>query len=100
MSVSGGAFILAVVIFTVLMIALIPLVQRLAAQYADFLDGGSALIATALGLLLTAWISDGLSIDGAGTWLLATILVWLITAIIGVLAARLILRKYVVDQPT
>jgi putative membrane protein len=93
MSVSGAAFVLAVVIFTVFLLVLEPIVSRLAEKYVDVLAGGSALISTALALLLTAWISDGLSIDGFGTWLLATIIVWLVTAIVGVVLARLFIRQ-------
>jgi uncharacterized membrane protein YvlD (DUF360 family) len=93
LEVSGAAFVIAVVVFTVLTLLLDPVVSRLAEKYADALTGGAALISTALALLLTAWISDGLAIDGAGTWLLATILIWLVTAIVGVVLARLFLPR-------
>jgi len=94
MSVSGAAFVIAVVVFTLLMLVLDPLVSRLAEKYADYLSGGSALVSTALALIITHWISDGLSISGAGTWILATVLVWLVTAIVGVLLARLVLKRF------
>jgi len=93
MSMSGLAFVIAVIIFTLLTIVLEPIVSRLAEKYADVLTGGSALIATALALLLTDWISDGLSIDGVGTWILATVLVWLVTAIVGIVLARIFLKS-------
>ncbi len=92
MSISGAAFLLAVVIFTVLTLVLEPVVSRLTEKYVDVLSGGTALITTALALILTAWISDGLSIDGIGTWLLATLIVWLVTAILGVVLVRLFVK--------
>jgi uncharacterized membrane protein YvlD (DUF360 family) len=92
MSISGTAFIIAVVIFTVLTLVLEPIVSRLTEKYVDILSGGTALITTALALILTAWISDGLSIDGIGTWLLATVIVWLVTAILGVVLVRLFVK--------
>ena len=92
MSVSSAAFVLAVVIFTVLILVLEPLVSRLAEKYVDVLSGGSALIATGLALALTDWISDGLSISGIGTWLLATIIVWLAAALLGVVLTRLFIK--------
>jgi uncharacterized membrane protein YvlD (DUF360 family) len=95
MSVSGAAFIIAVVIFSALTLILEPIVSRLTDKYAEALTGGRALISTALALVLTAWISDGLSIDGFGTWLLATVIVWLVTAIVGVVLARLFLKNAV-----
>jgi hypothetical protein len=58
-----------------------------------YLSALSALISTALALLVTDWISDGPSIDGMGTWLLATLLVWAVAAIVGVLLGRIVLRK-------
>jgi putative membrane protein len=93
MSMSGLAFVIAVIIFTLLTLVLEPVVSSLAEKYADVLSGGSALIATALALLLTDWISDGLSIDGVGTWFLATVLVWLVTAIVGIVLARIFLKN-------
>lgn len=93
MSVSGAAFVLAVIIFTVFIVVLEPIVSRLAEKYADFLTGGSALIATGLALALTDWISDGLSISGFGTWLLATIIVWLAAAILGVVLVKLFVKE-------
>jgi len=93
MSVSGTAFVIAVVIFTVLLIVLEPLISRLTEKYVDVLSGGTALIATGLALALTDWISDGLSIDGFGTWLLATIIVWLAAAILGVVLVKLFVKE-------
>ena len=94
MNVSGVAFLLAVVIFTLLVLLLDPLVASLAEKYADVLTGGSALISSGLALLITDWISDGLSIDGIGVWLLATVLVWLVTAVVGVVLGRLVLKRF------
>jgi uncharacterized membrane protein YvlD (DUF360 family) len=94
MEISGAAFLLAVVIFTVLTVVIQPLVEKAAENSAEALQGGSGLIATALALLITAWISDGLQIDGIGTFLLATVIVWLGTVIIGVLLGRFVLRRY------
>jgi uncharacterized membrane protein YvlD (DUF360 family) len=45
-----------------------------------------ALIATLVSLIVTDLVSDGFSIDGVGTWIAATFIVWL-----GALLAALIL---------
>ena len=92
MSVSGVAFVIAVAIFSALTLVIEPLVTKVTRDRADFLSGGSALITTGLALIVTALISDGLSIDGIGTWVLATVIVWLVTAILGVVLARLFLK--------
>jgi putative membrane protein len=98
MHLSGAAFFLAVVIFTVVMLVLDPLVAKLAAKFADFLTSASALVSTLLGLILTNWLSDGLSIHGAGTWVLAAVIVWLGAAILGVVLAAVILKRFVKDE--
>ena len=88
MRLSGLAFVLAVAIFTIFVAILEPLVTRAAERWADFLGGASALIATGLALILTGLLSDGLSIDGIGTWLLATLIVWAASAIVGLVLVR------------
>jgi uncharacterized membrane protein YvlD (DUF360 family) len=93
-SISGTAFLIAVVIFTVLSVVLLPIVGKLAEKYADSVRGLSALVSTAIALIVTALVSDGLSIDGIGAWILATLIVWLAILIIGVILAKLVLGKY------
>jgi putative membrane protein len=92
MDVSGAAFVIAVVIFTVLTAVLEPLIVKLTSSKAEVLEGASALITTLLALIITALISDGLDISGAGTWILATIIVWIVTIIAGVVLARVVLK--------
>lgn len=91
-SVSGTAFVIAVLVFTVLTLLIEPLVNRVAQGNFEALASGSALITTALALLVTAAISDGLSIDGVGAWLLATVIVWLATALIGIVLVKIFLK--------
>lgn len=93
MSVSGAAFVIAVVLFTVLTAVLEPLVDKLAEKNAPALQSGSALVSTFLALVITAVVSDGLSIDGALTWVIATVLVWLLTIVAGVLLAKFLLKN-------
>ena len=88
MQLSGLAFVLAVAIFTVFVAVLEPLVSNVADRWAGFLGGASALIATGLALILTSWLSDGLSIDGIGTWVLATLIVWAAATIVGIVLVR------------
>ena len=93
MSISGTAFILAVVIFTVLTAVLQPLITKTAMQSAPALQGSSALVTTLLALVITDLVSDGLSISGAITWLLATIIVWLATMLASVLLPMFLFKQ-------
>jgi putative membrane protein len=93
MSISGAAFVLAVVIFTVLTAVLQPLITKIAVQNAPALQGSSALVTTLVALVITDLVSDGLSISGAVTWVLATIIVWFATMIAAVLLPMFLFKE-------
>lgn len=92
MDVNGPAFIIAVVIFTVLTAVLEPFVAKVTEERPSLVQSASALIATFLALVITVLVSDGLSIDGVLTWVLATVLVWLFTMIAGVLLVKFVMK--------
>jgi len=73
---SGAAFILAVIIFTVAELILEPFIEKMVTEHAERLRIFTSLVTTFLALLITDLLSDGLSIEGAATWLLATVIVW------------------------
>ena len=98
MSISGAAFVLAVVIFTVLTVVLQPLITKVAMQNAPALQGSSALVTTLLALVITDLVSDGLSISGAITWVLATIIIWLVTMLAGVLLPMFLFKELLEDR--
>jgi uncharacterized membrane protein YvlD (DUF360 family) len=91
MKLSGAAFLIAVVIFVVLTAVLHPLIEKIGDERASIISVGSALITTLLALLLTDLLSDGLSIDGVVTWILAALIVWPCTA----LASWILLRMFI-----
>jgi putative membrane protein len=93
MSVSGTAFVLAVVIFTVLTVVIQPLITKMAMQNAPALQGSSALVTTFIALLITELVSDGLSISGLSTWIFATVIVWFFTMIAAWLLPLFILKE-------
>jgi uncharacterized membrane protein YvlD (DUF360 family) len=92
MDVDGPAFVIAVVIFTVLTAVLEPFISKVTEERPALLQSASALIATFLALVITVLVSDGLSIDGTVTWLIATVLVWLVTMIAGVILVKLVVK--------
>ncbi|HEY5247067.1 MAG TPA: phage holin family protein [Dermatophilaceae bacterium] len=97
MSISGAAFVVAVVIFTAVEVVADPLLTKIAIRSVPALRGGVALVTTFVGLLVTTWISSGLQIDGAQTWVLATLIVWL-GALLAVLLLPVFLVKEAVQQ--
>lgn len=97
MTVSGTAFVVAVIIFTVLIAVLDWVITKVAQKGPEMLQGGSALISTALALLFTSWISDGMGISGAGTWVMATVIVWASALILGVLLMKFVITRFIKD---
>jgi putative membrane protein len=97
MSVSGTAFVIAVGIFTVVQAVVGPMIRQAAVRNATALIGGTALIVTFAGLLVTSLVSDGLSIEGVSTWALATVIVWL-AALLAALVLPLLFVKKAVEE--
>lgn len=98
MSIDGAAFVTAVVIFTVVEVVARPLLTQIAIKNVGALVGSTALIATAVGLIVTAWVSDGLTIDGAVTWVLATLIVWVAALVAGLILPVLLVKRAVEDR--
>ena len=59
--------------------------------------GSSALIATLIGLVVTVAVSDGLSISGALTWVLATVIVWAAALVAGLVLPAIFVKKAVTN---
>ncbi|BDX31446.1 membrane protein [Mycobacterium antarcticum] len=88
-------FIIAVVIFTVAQAILAPFFLKMASRYASAFLGGIGLVSTLAALILASVLTDGLTIRGIGSWVAATVVVWLVTAIATLLLPMLILKKKV-----
>ena len=81
-SVTASGFALTVVIYTVVQSVISPFLAKVAASSARALLGGVGLIATFVALLVASSFADSLTISGgAVTWVLATLIVWLVTAL-------------------
>jgi uncharacterized membrane protein YvlD (DUF360 family) len=93
MRLTGAAFLIAVVIFVVLTAVLQPLIEKMSDERASIISAGSALITTLVALLLTDLLSDGLSIDGFVTWILAALIVWPCTALASWILLRLFIKN-------
>ncbi|KAA0120466.1 phage holin family protein [Mycolicibacterium sp. P9-22] len=86
-------FLTAVVIFTVAQAILSPFFLKMASRYASAFLGGIGLISTLAALILASLFSSGISIRGIGSWIAATVLVWLVTAIATLVLPVLVLKK-------
>jgi putative membrane protein len=93
MTITGAAFIIAVAIFTLSTAILNPFIVKMAMRHAQAILGATALVTTFVGLVITAWLTDGLSITGADTWLFATLIVWAASMIAAMIIPMFILKR-------
>lgn len=75
-------FVVAVVIFSLVSLVVPSLTRAMVKEHANPVSWAASLIATFVALLVTDLVSDGLQIEGAGTWILATLIVWAATLVL------------------
>ena len=80
-SVEWGGFLVALVVFTIAQAVLAPFIFNLARRYASAILGGIGLVSTFVALLIASLFPGGIRIDGIVTWILATLIMWLVTAL-------------------
>lgn len=95
---NGTAFVLAVVIFTIAFALLRPFLLLQFRRLRAFAFVAAALLATLISLIVTDLVSDGLTIDGAGTWIAATVIVWLASLLAAFILPFLGLRKFMEER--
>jgi uncharacterized membrane protein YvlD (DUF360 family) len=93
MELDGAAFVVAVIIFAVLTAVLEPLIEKIGDEHLSIISAASSLITTFLALLITELVSDGLAIEGLDTWLFATLIVWVCTALATFILARMFIKN-------
>lgn len=91
--VSVSGFIVAVAVFALAQAVLAPFIAKMASRYASAFLGGIGLLSTFVALLLASVLTHGLAIRGAGSWIAATVVVWLVTAIATLLLPLLVVKK-------
>ncbi|MDF2752013.1 MAG: hypothetical protein K0S82_396 [Gaiellaceae bacterium] len=98
MELDVSGFVVAVVIFTIVFALLQPfLVVQLRGAGSAAL-GGVALLATLASLIITDLLSDGFTIDGGVTWLLAAVIVWAAAVIATFVLPFLGLKRFLEER--
>ncbi|HET8652651.1 MAG TPA: phage holin family protein [Gaiellaceae bacterium] len=98
MELDATSFIVAVVIFTVVFALAQPFLIMQFRANAPAMLGGVALIATLVALIVTDLVSDGFTIDGAGTWIAATVIVWVVSVLAAFILPFLGLKKFIEER--
>ena len=98
MQLNVASFVLAVIIFTVVFALMQPFLTSQFRRSNSAALGGVALIATFISLVVTDILSDGFKIDGVGTWIAATVIVWVAALLAAFILPFLGLKKYLEDR--
>jgi hypothetical protein len=97
-NITGEGYVTAVVIFTISTMILSPFVASVALRNMPAIMGGTALVTTLVGLVLTDILTDGLSISGVSTWILATLVVWLFSLLAAVILPLFLFKQILSDN--
>jgi len=98
MTLNVTGFVVSVVIFTIVFALLQPFLISVLRRGPGPVLGGVALIATLVSLIITTLITDGLTINGIGTWIAATVIVWLGAVLAAFILPYLGLKKYLEER--
>ena len=83
------------VVFSIAQAILSPFILKMASRYASAFLGGIGLLSTLVALLVASVLTHGLTIRGLGSWIAATVLVWLVTAVATLTLPVLVIGKKV-----
>lgn len=86
-------FLWAVVFFTIAEIILAPFVLSMAIKYVPALRGGIAIVTAFVVLLLMNLFVSGAHISGLSTWILAPLIIWLVTVLAAVVLPLFLFKK-------
>lgn len=98
-SVSVTGFLTAVVLFAIAQGVLSPFIAKIAAKNAPAFVGGIGVVSTFVALLIAS-LFGGLTINGWRNWVLATMVVWLATAIATLVLPLVFFRNKVKESKT
>lgn len=92
-SIDAMSFVVVVLVFSATTTILSPLIFKIALTNASYLVGGIALVTTFVGFVVTDVLTDGLSINGLSTWVVATLVVWLASVVASLVLPLMMFKK-------
>lgn len=98
-TVAASGFVVTVAVFALAQSILSPFIFKMSSRYAPAFLGGIGLASTFVALLLARLWTDGLRVEGVSAWVLATIVVWVVTALATVLLPVVLLREKRARRP-
>ena len=94
-TINASGFVTSVLVFAVLQSVLSPFLAKVTHRHARARLGGVGLISTFIALVVAHFFTSGLQINGLTSWIAATVVVWLVTALATWLLPFLFVKKKV-----
>lgn len=91
--ITGLGIFVSVLIFTLVQLILAPIIAKITNKFAPSLESLIALITTFASLILTSIFTEGLRVDGVITWLTASMLIWLLAILLGIVLPKLLFSE-------
>jgi uncharacterized membrane protein YvlD (DUF360 family) len=88
-------FLTAALLFGVIQALITPFMAKVTEKRASMLTGGVGLFSALIALVGTAFITEGLSIDGIVTWVLAALVIWLASMFAGFILKVTVAKRFV-----
>ncbi|HEY1106026.1 phage holin family protein [Agromyces endophyticus] len=93
-----SGFLVAIIVFAAVQALLEWLVETLFHRGAPAVAGVAGLISTAIALFVAS-LGDGITFDGVAPWVLAAVIVWIITALAAWLSGKYLLPRIAPAKP-
>jgi len=90
---TAAGFVWSVMFFTVAQLILTPFVLSMSVRYVPALRGGIALVTVFVVLWLTTLFTEGLTITGVSAWVLAPLIIWLVSVLSGIILPLFLFKK-------
>lgn len=87
------SFVIVALVFSGVQVLADPLLTKISIKSVPALRGSVALVTAFVGLFVTDFFIDGMSVGGISNWLAATLLVWLGSLIAGLLLPIYVLKR-------
>jgi len=97
-SIDVMGFVTALLLFTLASVIAEPILTKISQKNLPTLAGGVALVTTFFGLLLTSLLLKSMNTGGMVNLLQATLIVWLVALIVGMILPKFLLTKYLQNK--
>lgn len=87
------SIVIVAIVFTVIVVVITPLLVKISIKNVPQMSGGVALVAILVGLIGTSMFSDGLTISGLSTWIMAPLIIWIVALIAGLVLPLFLFKE-------